>query len=157
GGSGSVRAPDIVGKTLIPLDTPIARPHFTRSAIYRITLKGDGEPATALIQDGHQEIRNPQAETFILHVQPPRPGRKGEQSEPGGEYLASCYYINSSDERIQELAQRVAGSEKDPWKKAQRLERWVKQTMQVDNTAPMVPAGAVARSPRGDCRHYALL
>jgi transglutaminase-like putative cysteine protease len=29
--------------------------------------------------------------------------------------------------------------------------------MRIDNAAPLAPAGEVARSPRGDCRHYALL
>jgi len=154
---GVVHAPDIGTRTLIPLNRAIARPHLTRSAVYRITLAGDADPASALVQDAHQDIRHLRDNSFELHVHPVRPGLPGKEAEPGAEYLASSYYINSDDARLQEIAQRAAGNEKDPWRKAQRLERWVNQTMVVDNAAPLVPAGAVARAPRGDCRHYALL
>jgi transglutaminase-like putative cysteine protease len=65
--------------------------------------------------------------------------------------------MNSDDARVKELARQAVGDEKDPWRKALRLERWVKQHLRPDNAAPLVPAGQVARDLRGDCRHYALL
>ena len=37
------------------------------------------------------------------------------------------------------------------------MERFVKRTMKIDNSAPMVPASQVAQTRCGDCRHYALL
>jgi transglutaminase-like putative cysteine protease len=73
------------------------------------------------------------------------------------EYLASCYYIDSDDRRITELVQEVVGNETDPWRAALRIERWVNRNMRVDAAAPFVPASQVARSLRGDCRHYAIL
>jgi transglutaminase-like putative cysteine protease len=45
----------------------------------------------------------------------------------------------------------------EPWAKARRIERWVKQNMRVDNAVPLEPASTVARQLRGDCRQYALL
>lgn len=149
---------DIGLKTLVPLNRAIARPHATRAAVYRITLRGDAEPGTALARDGHQDVRGLRGETFELHVHPVRPGVGPAEDGPAAkEFLGPCHYIDSGDTRVKELARKAAGSETDPWQKARRLERWVRQNMRVDNGAPLVPAGQVARSLRGDCRLYALL
>src|SRR6185437_8941658 len=64
------RMADIGLKTLIPLNRAITRPYSTRSAVYRITLRGDREPASALARDDHQEIRHLKGDTFELHVHP---------------------------------------------------------------------------------------
>jgi hypothetical protein len=149
---------DVGLKALVALDRPIEKVHATRSAVYRLTLRGDAEAATAFKSDAHQETRNARGDSFELVVHPPRPGEgKAEEGPPAKEYLESCYYIDSDDARVQALARRAAGDEADPWKKAVRIERFVKQAMRVDNAAPMVPASQVARDPHGDCRAYALL
>jgi transglutaminase-like putative cysteine protease len=152
------RLVDIGLKSLIPLNRAIPRPHDTRSVLYRVTLRGEDDPATALARDAHQEVRNVKGNTFELLVHPVRPA-EGESAlgKPAAEYLGSSRYIDTGDARIKELARRAAGGEKDAWKKARRIERWVKGAMRVDNAAPLVRAGQVARSLRGDCRHYALL
>jgi hypothetical protein len=159
--------PDIGLKSLVPLDRTIARPHATRSVVYRVTLNGDADPATALVRDAHQEIRNVKGNSFELHVHPVRPA--GAARRPGGEkegplspaigeeYLASCPFIDCDDARIKDIARRAVADETDPWRKARRLERWVKQSMRPDNSAPLAPASEVARQLRGDCRLYALL
>jgi Transglutaminase-like superfamily len=155
---GAVRAPDIVLKTLIPLDRTIPRPHATRSAIYRVTLSGDADPATALVQDDHQEIRKIRDKTFELHVHPARFVEQGKKrAEPGPEFLASNYYVDSDDAGIQKLARQALGKETEAWAKAKNLERFVNRIMKIDNTAPMVPASQVAQARAGDCRHFALL
>jgi transglutaminase-like putative cysteine protease len=155
---GPARGPDIVLKTLVPLNRAIARPHFTRAAVYRVTLRGDPEPGTAFANDAHQEVRKVRGNTFELYVHPVQPAPAGAAAEaPGAEFLAPSHFIDSDDSRVKELARRAAAGETDPLKKARRIERWVRQTMRVDNSAPFAPAGQVARSLRGDCRLYALL
>ncbi len=156
GSSENVRTPDINLRSLVVLNRAIARPYSTRSAVYRVTVQ-DPDPGSALVQDEHQEIRNLKGNTFELHVHPAQPGQRKEKGEPGAEYLASCYYINSADPRIRGLAERAVGNETDPWQKALRIEHWVKQAMRVDNAAALVPAGTTARDLQGDCRHSALL
>jgi transglutaminase-like putative cysteine protease len=151
-------AADIGLKSLIPLNRAIPNPGRTRTAVYRVTIRGDANPGTALARDAHQEVRALEGNSFELHVHPP----SGPEKRPGAaaaaaEFLAPCPYIDAGDERVRALAARAVGDEKDPWKKARRIERWVKQTMRVDNAAPLVPAAQVARELRGDCRHYALL
>ncbi len=159
GGAGAVAAPDINTRNLIVLNRAIERPYNTRSATYRVTLRDDPDPGSALMQDAHQEIRNLKGNTFELLVHPVRPsqGKVNRKGEPAGEYLASCYFINSDDPTVRTLARQAVGSEIDPWKKAQRIELWVKKSMQIDNATPLVPAGTTARNLRGDCRHFALL
>src|SRR5579875_2722487 len=61
---------DIGLKTLIPLNRALPRPYATRSAVYRITLRGDRDPGSALARDDHQDIRALHGDTFELHVHP---------------------------------------------------------------------------------------
>jgi transglutaminase-like putative cysteine protease len=149
---------DISLKALIPLNRTLPQPYATRAVVYRITLRGDRDPGSALTCDAHQEIRNVHGDTFELHVHPPKftDSRSSTRSAPA-EYLETCYFIDSADARVKECARRAVGSEKHAWAKAQRIERWVKQNMRVDNAAPLGPASDAARQLRGDCRHYALL
>ncbi|HEY7328231.1 MAG TPA: transglutaminase-like domain-containing protein [Gemmataceae bacterium] len=156
--TGARQLTDIGLKTLIPLNRAITQPYSTRSAIYRVTLRGDRDPSSALARDVHQEIRNRKDDTFELHVHPVRKSESPRGSASGpADCLESCYFIDCGDARVKEMARRAAGSEKDAWSKALRIERWVKQNMRVDNAAPLGPASDVARHLRGDCRQYALL
>lgn len=151
---------DIGTRGMVPLNRALYRPYFTRSARYRITVKGDEDAGAALASDGHQQVRNVQGDTFELHVHPvqPRKGPPAEASaEPGKEYLGSSFYLNADDEGVRELARLAVGAETDPWQKARRIERYVRQRMRPDNAAPLAPAGEVARKLRGDCRMYAFL
>jgi transglutaminase-like putative cysteine protease len=151
---------DLGARGLLPLNRPIRRAYFTRSATYRISIKGDEDAATALVRDGHQEARNAKGDTFELEVHPvqPRLGRhEGPANEPGKEYMTSSHFINADDEQVRELARLAVAAETDPWQKARRIERYVKQRMRPDNAAPLMPAGEVARKLRGDCRLYAFL
>ena len=152
------RLTDIGLKTLIPLNRALARPYATRAVVYGVTLRGDGDPGSALARDAHQEIRNLHGNTFELHVHPTRKAKSGAAAAVApAECLESCHFIDSADARVKELARRAVGEETDSWAKARRIERWVKQNMRVDNAVPLEPASAAARQLRGDCRHYALL
>jgi transglutaminase-like putative cysteine protease len=152
------KATDIGLKTLLPLNRTLERPYSTTSVVYRISLRGESDPATALAHDDHQEIRNVHGDTFELYVHPARkPARSSDANAASAEYLETCHFIDCADARVKELARRVVGEEKDPWAKARRLERWVKQNMRPDNAAALGPASEVARQLRGDCRHYAFL
>ncbi len=151
------RAADVGLNGLVPVNRAIARPHATRSAVYKITLR-EGGAAAAFVSDAHQEVRRTGPNSVELTVHPVRLGPADvEAGKAPAECLASCHYIDSADERVRELARRAVGAEKEDWKKAVRVERWVKVALRVDNAAPLAPASTVARSLRGDCRHAALL
>lgn len=144
--------------TLIPVKRAIASPHETKSAVYRITVKGDDQPGTAFGQDERQQVKNIKGETLELHVQSVREPRPIDKpGAPKDEFLQSCYYIKSNDTRVKELARQAVGTESDPWKKALLVEKWVHGRMRLNNSVPFGPADQVARDLRGDCRQHALL
>jgi transglutaminase-like putative cysteine protease len=148
---------DIGARSLVPLDRAITRPYETRSVLYRITVNDEESPGTVFVRDAHQEVRNVRSSSFELLVHPVRPGGATDPGKLSENYLISCHFIDHDDDRIKEIARRAVGTEMDPWKKAQRIERWVKNLMRNDNETPLVSASQIARSPRGDCRHHAFL
>jgi hypothetical protein len=151
--------PDVNLRNLIPLNRALPRPRETRSAVYRITLRDDPDPATAFVQDEHQESRVvPGEKALELSVHPVRPSAQpGKVEVAGEEYRKPSHFISSEDERVKALAAQAVGNERDPWRKAVRIEGWIKQNLRVDQAAALVPASQIARDPRGDCRHAALL
>ena len=44
-------------KALVPLNRTLARPYTTRSVIYRVTLRGDNDAASAFVSDAHQDAK----------------------------------------------------------------------------------------------------
>jgi hypothetical protein len=151
------KLPDLGAKAMIPLNRTIAKPYESRSAVYRVTIRGDKDAATALVSDAHQEVTNAKGETFDLRVHPARHEKSGSDAAAGMEYLESSPFINWDTKSVKELAHKVIGDESDSWKKAMRLEKWVHANMHVDQTTPMAPASQVARELAGDCRNHALL
>lgn len=143
---------------LIPLRKAISRPYDTRSAVYRITVKGDDDVTTTFAQDDRQQVKKVDRNTLELHVRSIRePGSAEDAGRPGDEFLESCYYLKSDDPEVQRLARQAVGSETDPWKKALAIERWVHNKMRLNNGVAFAPADQVARDLQGDCRQHAIL
>jgi hypothetical protein len=153
-----VNLPDIFKTSLIRLNRPISVPNETRSAVYRITVKEDEDPASTFVQDSRQECKNVRGNTFELHVRATGPAPAlAAQPKVKDEFLRSCYWIDSDDPRIKAYARQAVGKRTDPWERAQAIERWVKQHVQLSYSEPFAPASQVARTLRGDCRQYGLL
>ncbi len=155
---GSAAALTNIGTSQLIPTQRIRRPYDTEAAVYRITIRGDGDPATTFARDGRQEVQSVRGRTIELHVRArqPQPGR-GER-EPGPEFLQSCYYINSADTQVRADARQAVGAETDPWRKALRIESWVHTHMHKQTRATaFAPADQVARTLEGDCKEYAVL
>jgi hypothetical protein len=154
----NVKIPDLGLAALVPLNKAISQPHDVKSVVYRITLKGDDKPTTAFAQDSRQEIKNAKGDRFELHVRAIREPEKGKDTaDPGEEFLESSYYLDSADSKVKELARRATGDQKDPWRKAKLIERWVRDNMHHSNTEEFGTAGQIARNLEGDCRQHAML
>ncbi len=153
------QVPDILANTTVPLNRAIANPHATRSVVYRITVKDDDDPTTALAQDARQTIKNAKGNSFELHVKAVRNPAKVENPDAPAkdEFLKSCYYLDSDDARVKKLTAEAVGEESDPLKKARRVEGWVRDHVHNDNQAALAPASVIARDPKGDCRQHAFL
>lgn len=151
---------DIGLSQLVPLNRRIPHPSESKRVLYRITLPGDDDPATAFARDNRQKVKAVKGKTVDLEVRAVRqpPAKIPEGAEVGEEFRKSNYFVNSADERVQELARKAVGKETDPWKKAQRIERWVKENMKVLNfTEAMATADHVAKTLEGDCTEHAML
>ena len=144
---------------LIPINRRIAQPYDTDRAVYRITIKGDDHPATTFASDDRQQIKNVKGNTFELHVRGIRAPRLVEDAAPvGEEYLKGSYFINNEDAKVKEHARRAVGNEKDPWKQARLIEKWVHRNMENKNfTEAFATADHVARTLEGDCTEHAVL
>jgi hypothetical protein len=159
GAGGAARLPDIGIAQLIKLNGSIPQAHDTRSAVYRITLKNDKDVATAFAQDDRQSIKKIDAGTIELTVRANQPPvAKDGATPPGDEFRDSCYFINSDDAKVRQFAKEAVGNEADPWKKAQRIERWVHDHIQNKNfTEAFATSDQVAKTLEGDCTEHAVL
>jgi transglutaminase-like putative cysteine protease len=155
----SAQLPNIGTSNLIAIGSPIRQPYDAEAATYRITIKGEDSPTTAFAQDDRQQVKNVKGRSFELQVRArhePIPGLPVKDVAP--EFLKSCYYIKSDDAKVREFARQAVGQEGDPWRQAQRIERWVHQHMGKDNGSDaFATADHVARTLRGDCTEYAML
>jgi Transglutaminase-like superfamily len=156
--SAGAAARDILVSASIPLNQRIPRPNETRSAVYRITVKGDDDAASTFVGDERQTSANVAGDTFELHVRassgPTAVARPGKAKDV---YLKSCHFINSDDPEVQRLSRSAVGRESDPWTRARKIERWVHDHMTVSFSEDLCPAGNVARNLRGDCRQHSML
>lgn len=148
---------DIGLKHLIYVNRNIGRPNDTVKAVYRITIKDDASPETALVQDARQKVQKGEGSAIELHVKAIRNAPSEGDDKAKDEFLKTCHFIDSEDARIQALAKDAVGDEEDPWFKARRIEGWVHRKMRLDNTIAFGPASEVAKGLRGDCRQHALL
>jgi transglutaminase-like putative cysteine protease len=174
---------DIGQTSLIRINRAIDSPNQTRSAVYRITVKGDEDPATAFSQDNRQECKNVKGQTFELTVHAIRtpassadagtPSTAGFQPSqkrpipptyktpptlsPKEEFVKSCYWIDSDNPQIRAYGRQAVGERTDPWERAKAIERWVNNHMSLSYAEPFAPASEAAKTLKGDCRQYGLL
>jgi hypothetical protein len=149
---------DLGLKSLIPLNRAIERPHQAREIVYRITVKDDDDAKTTFARDARQKVENVQGNTFDLHVRPIR--EPAEVENPGkvkDEFLKSSYFLDSDNEKVREQAAQIAGDETDPWRKAQRIEKWVHEHMKESSEINFMPASNILQECKGDCRQNAML
>ena len=157
-GAAPALMPDLLLNNLIPLDRAIPHPREAKEVVYHITLKGDDDPTSAFVQDGRQKVTNAEGGAFDLHVRAVREPRAVENPEaPDAEYLKSSYFLDSANAKVKAIAAEAVGDETDPWRKAQRIEKWVHEHMKVSTDVEYVPASRTAADLRGDCRQYAML
>lgn len=87
-----------------------------------------------------------------------KPKTVEEPEKVKDEYLQACYFLNSDDKLVKQHAAQAVGTEKDPWRKALKIERWVHDNMTNKNfTEAFATASQVARTKEGDCTEHAVL
>lgn len=142
---------------MVRLSRRIVQPYDTSAAVYRITIRNEDDPGSAFSRDTRQQVKNVRGNSLELHI---RAGGEVEtigEEKIGAEFTQSCYFINSNDALVQDHAKKAVGLEKDPWKKALRIEKWVHANMRNKNHEALATADHVARTLEGDCTEYAML
>jgi hypothetical protein len=142
---------------LVSLKERISRPYEAKAAVYRITIQAEGGPAGTFAEDDRQQVKNVQGNSLELVVRASGGASEGQSREPGAEFTKSSYFINSADRRVREIAAEAVGSDKDPWQKALRIEKWVNRNMTSVSDQGLAPADEAARTLKGDCTEYAML
>jgi transglutaminase-like putative cysteine protease len=140
----------------VPLKAPIFDAYATSAAVYRITVRGDDDPGSTFSRDARQQIKNLRGNTFELHVRAAG-SEPAEDKQPGVEFTQSSYFINCDDALVKKHALAAVGNEKESWKKALLIEKWVYGKMESKNHETLATADHVARTLEGDCTEYAML
>ncbi len=149
---------DLGKNTFVPLARALENPHEAKEIVYRITVKDDDDAKTTFARDARQKVENVRDNTFDLRVRPIREPSTGEgKDKPKPEFLKSSYFLDCDNKKVRAEAASIVGDEKDPWRKAQRVEKWVHEHMKGNNEINFVPASQVLEDRQGDCRQHAML
>jgi len=146
----------------VKLDRPIARPHETVKARYRVELEGS-DPAEVFPSGASQRVESTGKNTAVVTVYALRPGRPGGNpdavpDEPTDDDRRPNSVVQSDAPKVVELARDAVGDAEDPWQKAVGLERFVGDYIRrVDFTQALATAAEVADNPTGDCTEHAVL
>lgn len=158
GPAAVAQLPDIAVKQLVHVKKRIPRPYATSSAVYRVTVKGEDDVSKTFVSDARQQIKSVKGNSFDLHIHSQRgPGTEDGEDKIGPQFTDSSYFINCDDARVKQLARKAVGAEKDAWKKALRIEKWVHDHMTVRQDESLATADHVARTLSGDCTEYSML
>jgi hypothetical protein len=153
--SAVAKLTDINTSQYIHLARRIPKPYETTKALYRITIRDEDDPGSVFLKDERQQVQKIDGKTIELLVDAKQ--TTGKAKNPPAEFTQSSYFINSSDSLVKNLAKKSVGLETDPWKRALRMEKWVKLNMTVTSDEALAPADHVARTLRGDCTEFAML
>jgi hypothetical protein len=159
GGNGPVS--DVGLNQLVRVNKTVSRPNDTVEVVYRVRIKGEQEPQALIPQDDRQTVRAVKTDELELVVRgqiTPPANAPAASEEPPAEYLRSNHTLCSDDAQVKHLARQAIGTEKDPWRKALRIENWVCTHLRNKNfTEAFATADQVARSLEGDCTEHAVL
>ncbi len=150
---------DLAIATLVK-SSEIKQPRQTSRVVYRITIPGE-DPEKTLCAGPTQKVVRIDEHTIDLTVQAVSPPDADEAVAPGGpgeEFLVPNAYVQSDDELVRKHAAEAVGTETDPWKAAQLMERWVQQNLKKKNFSTLLASAAeVAKELSGDCTEHAVL
>ncbi len=147
-------AVDITASTMVPVDRRLPDPANLK--YLRILLKGI-DPADFDMQGGGQHLRG-----SILEIR-----RMDTASLPGAripvrgaafdDYLKATPFLQSDAERIQRLARKIVGHEREAALAARRLMEWVYRNLEKRPTVSLPSALEVLDEGAGDCNEHAAL
>jgi hypothetical protein len=152
---------DLMLNTMVKVEQRFPDSFHTKQVRYRVHLK-DGDPVSSFVTGPTQAIKSIDPETAEITVYAIRPGRSdGNRNAPADpptdDDLRPNNFIQSDDPLIVADAKKAAGDEKDPWRVAAALERYVHREVKNKNySQAFASASEVAKSLEGDCTEHAV-
>lgn len=108
-----------------------------------------------------QEVLDRSADTLTLAISRPAPATGHAfpvaANDENREYLEPNAYVQSEDPDLRSKALEIVGGEKDLYRAALKLERWVAENMAFDMGVVLAPSVEVFANRRGTCTEYAML
>ncbi len=153
---------DLLWDLAVKLDRRLPNAHGTGRIRYRVRLEGD-DPAKVFVSGHSQQVNSIDAHTAEVTVYALRGGRPGgnpkaPKDPPRDDDRQANNLIQSDNAKIVAMARNAAGTEKDPWKIAVALERYVSQLITKKGfSQAFATAAEVAENPTGDCTEHAVL
>ncbi|RME38355.1 MAG: hypothetical protein D6788_07625, partial [Planctomycetota bacterium] len=154
--------PEVFLQTTLPAGRPIDRKRVRR-IVYRLTRKSDEVDLSGLPETDMQRIvkESPRAVELVVTRRPRRPVSDDPKPLPPAqrrEYLAANLMMNTDDPKLIALAKKAAGGERDPFRLADRLRRFVTDYVTDKNlNVGFATASEVARRREGDCSEHGVL
>lgn len=150
---------EVFGLTRVVL--PRRLPEQARSVPGQLTLVMEGLPEKFRKNSHRQAFRSlagGKVEVTISAEAPPAKTAARPLADPsGGSYLKSSIIVESDAEPIRKLAAQIVKEEKDSYRAARSIVRWVNENMTKDYGASADRATDVLRQRRGDCTEHSLL
>ena len=113
------------------------------------------------IKSFYQSVVSKDRETLVLEIKRPRLPKTAPFPVPmngkNRESLQPNAYVQSDEPRIRSLVGDVIAGEKDLFKAALKLERWVSENMTFDPGIALAPSSEIFQNRRGTCLGYATL
>jgi hypothetical protein len=161
--SRAFEAVDIIAGTMIETNARIEDPTTVDEALYEIWIEGD-DISTLLPEDQRQSFEGSTDRGVLLRVRRVVPAegdldRGGDAQSSVAECIEANALLEVSDPAIRAAAARAVGDGAGgPWTSAQRIERYVFETMEsVGFGSAFASALEVLRHRTGDCSEYAVL
>jgi Transglutaminase-like superfamily len=153
GGWETDAAFDLTAAVAIPVKQPLANPRSLDALTVRLGGLGELEP----IDDGRQSYRQ-----GVLHIARENVGALGSYSLPYAaerwrDDLAATPFLQVDDPSIRRASAEALGGETDARRAADRLRRWVFDSLAKVPTASIPNAVQVLQMRAGDCNEHAVL
>jgi transglutaminase-like putative cysteine protease len=152
---------DLLRSTVVKPKGEAGKLAAAHRAIYLVRLR-EGNPAKSFSNCLSQQLKaenDHSARLIITAIRPDVPKKLNKAiSKPAADDLLPTSYIQSDDGEIIRLASSVASEEKDSWKVACALEKFVDETITEKNFgSALATAAEVARTKAGDCTEHSVL
>ena len=148
---------DLAVDSLVSLGRPLPRGHRSQRVVYRITSR-ESLDADTVPSGETQQVETLDEWTLKVTVAAAAEPTGRHRGSPGDEFTASTQFLQCTDARVIDHANRAAPGGFDVWKTCRSMEKYVHEKLRSKNfSTALASAAEVARTLEGDCTEHAVL